>query len=195
MAKAIYGKYSCNSKVKFLPPTLQSIRKKWYEYPNGGESSTTIWYFRSYTFDENNGFLGTSKAGSGLKLNDGSGSWMNPAVENVYMYITTTEAPTVTIYDSASNCAEIISAHQMVSEKTTVYSKGGYITEVIADYESLPADGKHSDGYWYTFVKMASDLKCNIAGPWKDAPAGWVNSNGIWKPQSELKASINGIFK
>lgn len=43
------------------------------------------------------------------------------------------------------------------SQTVTVYDKGSYLADTIAIENSLPADGKHSDGYWYVFKNLVED--------------------------------------
>lgn len=73
--------------------------------------------------------------------------------------------------------------------------KNSYVGEVIADVGTLPNDGYAKDGYWYTFIKLVSEMSVNINGVWKNAYDAWANINGVWKPQNEMKANVNGIWR
>lgn len=73
------------------------------------------------------------------------------------------------------------------------YKKGTFIAEITAEYGSLPQNGKHSDGYWYVFEKMLSQVWVNFNGVWKKCSC-LSNVSGVWK-KGEMKKNINGIWK
>lgn len=178
--KAIYGKYQCIS-TPYTAYVMFMYQSNWggIAIPNHKTVSS------SYRFDENTGtFYSAGTTSAGLSF--------DPAY---YLF----DSKHLYEYSGiGSNGATATGNKNMyrVDEETRYnYSKGTHITDVIADLNSLPADGRHSNEYWYVFVKMASDLKANVSGTWRDIPTGWINDSGIWKPQSELKCNVSGIFK
>lgn len=76
----------------------------------------------------------------------------------------------------------------------TAYRQGAYITTVTAEQNTYPHNGRHTDGYWYTYQGSALDFKANINGVWKDLTT-FQNVNGVWKQSNEIKSNINGVWK
>ena len=188
MAKGIYGKYNADT---YLVEWYNVYWRK--KSPMGSLSGRGI--YSGYTFDNNTGMF------TGVV---GRYDYSEIVPEGVYIY-----APRGYKFPSRTNinCRYTSSEgtgdkaggwvvdHEIKYEPIQKERKGIYIKDVIAEYGSLPSDGKHTDGYWYVFVKMASDLKVNVGGVWKDTPTGYVNVNGVWKPQSEFKVNVSGIYK
>lgn len=175
--KGIYVKCEC---VK--------TQEKYYPFEFYKENTLSVGFgytaYVDFSIDQTNGYINMITPTDRI---DGNGRYRKHNDTTFYE---------VSIYEATSTQWKCYQTWYRVTSSTRdVYSKGVYLSDVIADYGSLPADGRHSDGYWYTFTKMASDLKVNYNGVWKDTPEGWVNVNGIWKLQSELKANVNGIYR
>ncbi|MFZ2538162.1 MAG: hypothetical protein WAX04_04605 [Oscillospiraceae bacterium] len=77
--------------------------------------------------------------------------------------------------------------------ETLVDVRGAYLNDVIADYGSLPTDGRHTDGYWYTYLKPATNASVNVNGIFRDADL-WGNVNGIFRP-SQTSMNVNGVYR
>ncbi len=88
-----------------------------------------------------------------------------------------------------------VNIFQRLVKQTPTYYKDTYIGEVTAPQGTYPANGRHSDGYWYVFDRLLSDVKVQVNGIWKDASEVYVNVNGIWKKSDTIKSNVNGIWK
>lgn len=97
----------------------------------------------------------------------------------------------ITVYPTCNSCGG-----KGYNTTTTIshYARGSYIAEITAEYGTYPDNGRHSDGYWYTFVKMFSVTWIKVGGVWKLSNEVFVKINGVWH-KSEVKKNINGIWK
>lgn len=193
MSKAIYAKYKCVETNRTTYATEHGGTRQ--EYSSGGWACNSF-----YSFNPNDGFF-TLTGNWEVIHGDASQSGSGYRVDLPYSH--TQGGRGERLLSGTSGMSEPPNSKAIVDiyiynsvEKILVdYSKGSYISDVIAEYSSLPADGKHSDGYWYMFVKMASDLKVNVGGVWRDAPIGYINDGGILRPQAELKVKIDAIWR
>lgn len=80
--------------------------------------------------------------------------------------------------------------------RTRTITKGSYIGEVVAEDGTYPANGLHTDGYWYVKDRLAfPEMWCNINGVNRKAEAGWVNINGTWRSIEEIYVKVNGVWR
>lgn len=195
VAKAIYRRYEAKLQIRYSQPERQypTPNISWSQFPNSGETKTLISYYTSYGFSETEGIYGIGETGIWLNISDGNGS--STAKARGYKYITPTKAYLVDIYDDSRGYADITCVSCSTSTKTESYTRGAYLTDIVLDFGSVSENERAEDGYWYEFVKPASDSRVMVGGIWKDANESYACVNGILRPVDEIKVSVGGIWK
>lgn len=97
--------------------------------------------------------------------------------------------------DIGTTCSVMYASDYMDAEayQETVYSRGAYLSDMVLDYGSVPENVRHTDGYWYEFVRMASPLYVNVNGVCHDISEMYVNQNGIAIPINEITFNNGGV--
>lgn len=73
------------------------------------------------------------------------------------------------------------------------YSKGEFIANVTAEASTYPAEGRHSDGFWYVLLGNATNAAVNIDGIYREVEQ-FVNVDGIYRPV-EAFTNVDGIYR
>lgn len=77
----------------------------------------------------------------------------------------------------------------------TIYSRGTYVNEITAEEGTYPANGKHTDGYWYVKDRVATIARINDNGTIKNISEAYYNDNGTIKKIAKIVYNDNGNIK
>lgn len=72
-----------------------------------------------------------------------------------------------------------------------------HTSNIIAEDGTYPANGKHTDSYWYIRRGVAlvnPALSVNIDGAWSTYDDGWVNIDSVWRQIDTIHVNIDGTW-
>lgn len=188
MSKAVYRKFHCNSHLEDGPNYIQDTNP----YYGRGWGSNIIFsgpWYNSYGFNANVGYYLTGTQMPNAPTISNQTSTYNLYTDsngNRFMY-------KAYYIDEDGKMSAAYTLWRFLKEKITVYTKGSYVEDLVLDYGSVPENGRHTDGYWYEFVRMASPLYVNVNGVCHDISEMYVNQNGIAIPINEIIFNNGGV--
>ena len=141
MAKYYYNKY------KVI--TSHSYRET-FKY-SGYSRGTLLKAYPDYTFDENKGIFSIKGKSVDISADETYGTYYIIADDNGA--IGGTSGPQIFKYksDGIEFNGERYYARRIIN-----YSKGDFVSELIAEDGTYPNDGRHTDGYWYVKGDLAN---------------------------------------
>lgn len=78
----------------------------------------------------------------------------------------------------------------------TRYIKDVFVERLIAEDETYPTNGRHSDNYWYVRVEKAvPTIFVRVDGNYKNYDDGFVKINGLWRRIDSVFVKINGLWR
>lgn len=173
MAKYNYKKYNSISTISY------SSDQAWYYLGTAfsGFSSLTLWLDYSYNTTQGLFYVGTQQ----VTTTQGFGNTANPSPTHIRRYV--------------KNGPEWLEYYMNATANTT-YSKGTFVADLVAEEGTYPANGRHTDGFWYVRGTLAFPIiDVNVGGVWKEAIGGGVNISGVWKNISDLWVNVGGVWK
>lgn len=187
MARYYYSRYAVVETQVYIEPS-------YYD----SSSVNTIWTV-------NNFVKGYSFSKSTALYSESGGTWSRGDVipAGTIGYYVASDGRTMRKYRATTNTAagsisrlDVWYYRSNDATLTTNYSRGAYITEVVAEDGMYPENGVHSDGYWYVRgSKVFPDFKVKADGQLRTSEEGWVKINGVLRPIEQMWVKVNGVIK
>lgn len=179
MSKFYYKKYNIGYSY-----TYSNQRDASYGYIIRNWNSKWVMY-TGYNWSSSRGFYGTGQSITcGFRYNSSPHGW----------YVITPTAVAQDNYESHGEDEWF--DKKKICDSTAIERSGTFVADIIAEEGTYPANGKHSDGYWYIKGKqVAPNVYAKVNGVWKSTNTMYIVVSGLQKEVDGLWVNLNGVWR